>query len=53
MLSELGYNVYHDILDSSYFGVPQSRPRVYIVAIKSNLSKKSLCLQRKKLKGRR
>ncbi|MBE3023009.1 DNA cytosine methyltransferase [Campylobacter sp. 7477a] len=48
MLSELGYNVYYDILDSSYFGVPQSRPRVYIVAIKSNLSKKKFMFTKKK-----
>ena len=26
-----GYVVFSDILDSTYFGVPQSRPRIYIV----------------------
>lgn len=31
-LEEVGYCVFYRILDSTYFGVPQSRPRVYIVA---------------------
>lgn len=32
MLEKNGYNVYKEIIDSSDFGVPQSRPRLYIVA---------------------
>ena len=32
-LSQAGYNVSYKILDSSYFGVPQSRSRVYIVGL--------------------
>ena len=32
MLENNGYNVYKEIIDSSDFGVPQSRPRLYIVA---------------------
>lgn len=31
-LNDAGYNVYDKIIDSTYFGVPQSRPRIYIVA---------------------
>lgn len=30
-LDEIGYDVYYEILDSSNFGIPQSRKRVYIV----------------------
>ena len=36
-LNENGYSVFDKILDSSYFGVPQSRPRVYIVAFKKSV----------------
>lgn len=32
-LDKSGYSVSHKILDSSYFGVPQSRNRVYIVGL--------------------
>ena len=32
-LSKAGYNVSYKILNSSYFGVPQSRSRVYIVGL--------------------
>ncbi len=35
-LKNLGYKVYEQILDSSDFGVPQSRPRLYIVAFNIN-----------------
>lgn len=34
-LENEGYTVYSKILDSTYFGIPQSRPRVYIVALKN------------------
>lgn len=36
-LSKLDYHVKYDIIDSRYFGLPQSRPRVYIVALKKHL----------------
>lgn len=36
-LRQLGYNPFFKVLDSSYFGVPQSRPRVYIVAFREDL----------------
>lgn len=31
-LEDLGYKVFHQVLNSLYFGVPQNRERVYIVA---------------------
>lgn len=36
-LSENGYSVFDKVLDSSYFGIPQSRPRVYIIALKKSV----------------
>lgn len=36
-LSSLGYGVSWRILNSCYFGVPQSRPRLYILASRSGL----------------
>ncbi len=33
-LEDAGYEISADILDSTYFGVPQSRPRIYVVALK-------------------
>lgn len=36
-LEQLEYDVFYKVLDSSYFGIPQSRPRVYIVAFHRNL----------------
>lgn len=32
-----GYRLYTKILDSTFFGVPQSRPRVYLIALKNDL----------------
>ena len=37
-LEKNGYHVYYDILDSSDFGVPQARKRLYIVAIDNKFS---------------
>lgn len=37
-LEVLGYSVFNDVLDSSYYGVPQSRPRIYIVAFRRDLN---------------
>jgi DNA (cytosine-5)-methyltransferase 1 len=36
-LRELGYTVFHDILNSKDFGTPQNRERIYIVAFRSDL----------------
>ena len=32
-LEELGYKVFADILNAKYFGVPQNRERIYIIAV--------------------
>jgi len=31
-LEEMGYNVFADVLNAKYFGVPQNRERIYIIA---------------------
>ncbi|MEM2677556.1 MAG: DNA (cytosine-5-)-methyltransferase [Thermofilaceae archaeon] len=31
---ELGYTVYHDVLNAKYYGVPQNRPRIFIVGFR-------------------
>lgn len=36
-IESLGYKVYETILNSSHFGVPQSRDRLYIVAIRNDI----------------
>lgn len=36
-LERQGYIVFHQILDSAYFNVPQSRPRLFIVAFQKQL----------------
>ncbi len=36
-LESAGYEVSAEVLDSAFFGVPQSRPRVYIVALKKSI----------------
>ncbi len=36
LLEELGYNVLYQIVDSSFFGVPQRRSRVYILGFRDD-----------------
>ena len=36
-LDALGYKVWHKVLDSSHFGVPQQRKRIYIVGFRKDL----------------
>ncbi len=36
-LEDLGYKVFHKILNAKDFGVPQNRARIYIVAFKGNV----------------
>lgn len=35
---ELGYKVFHDVLNSKNFGVPQNRERIYIVAFRNDIA---------------
>lgn len=37
-LSDLGYKIHYRVLDSSFFGVPQKRRRVYIVGFKTKVA---------------
>lgn len=41
VLDELNYNTFIDILDSSNYGVPQHRERIYIVSFRKDLDIKS------------
>ena len=36
-LEQIGYDVYSKVLNSKYFGVPQNRERIYIVAFRKDL----------------
>ncbi len=38
ILTDLGYTVFHKVLNSKDFGVPQNRERIYIVAFRNDLS---------------
>ncbi len=40
-LTDLGYNVYHSILNSNKFGIPQNRERIYIVAFRNDIESSS------------
>lgn len=38
LLSDTGYQVYYQVLDSQYYGVPQMRERVYFVGIRKDIT---------------
>ncbi len=38
ILQNMGYNVFHEILNASDFGVPQARKRIYILAFRNDLN---------------
>jgi DNA (cytosine-5)-methyltransferase 1 len=40
-LAEIGYTVDFEVLNSKYFGVPQNRERIFIVAVRDDLVKPS------------
>ena len=40
-LHDLGYNVYSEILNSSNYGIPQSRKRIYFVCIRKDIDNKN------------
>ncbi|HAF60026.1 MAG TPA: DNA (cytosine-5-)-methyltransferase [Clostridiales bacterium UBA9856] len=46
-LEDAGYNLNIDILDSTFFGVPQSRPRIYIVGFKKELGEMAFSFTKK------
>ena len=37
-IKNIGYNVYHKILNATDYGVPQSRKRLYIIAFRNDLN---------------
>ncbi len=41
LLDEAGYQVYHKVLDSQYYGVPQMRERIYFVGIRKDIKHRS------------
>lgn len=50
-LEELGYEVFTDVLNAKYFGVPQNRERIYIVAfLKDEVNNKKISLDFEKIK---
>ncbi len=38
VLDEIGYNVFYQVLNASYYGVPQARQRIYFVCFKKELN---------------
>ncbi len=38
ILADLGYTVFHKVLNSKNFGVPQNRERIYIVAFRNDIA---------------
>lgn len=42
-LDEIGYKVYRHILNSSFFGIPQSRERVYFVCLRKDYDNDLKC----------
>ncbi len=36
VLYELGYNIFHKVLNSSHYGVPQNRQRIFIIGLKKS-----------------
>ncbi len=38
ILNQINYNVFYKVLNASFYGIPQSRKRIYIVAIRKDLN---------------
>lgn len=47
-IENAGYTLFSDILDSSNFGIPQTRPRIYLVAIRRDLSSSNFSFTKKR-----
>jgi DNA (cytosine-5)-methyltransferase 1 len=37
VLNDIGYDVWHQVLNASHYGLPQNRERIYIIAIRKDL----------------
>ena len=46
-LEQLGYTVYHQILNASEYGVPQARHRIYIVCFRDDINSENFSFPRK------
>ena len=42
-LDNIGYNVNYKVLNTSHYGLPQNRERIYIIAFRKDLNVKSFC----------
>ncbi|MDO9663844.1 DNA (cytosine-5-)-methyltransferase, partial [Glaesserella parasuis] len=40
LLEQCGYDVYYQVLDSQFYGVPQMRERIYFVGIRKDIKHK-------------
>ena len=40
VLNELGYNIFSEVLNSSHYGVPQNRQRIFIIGLKKSYTSK-------------
>lgn len=36
-LDEIGYNLWHKVLNASHFGLPQNRERIYMIAVRKDI----------------
>lgn len=36
-LNEIGYNLWHEILNASHYGLPQKRERIYMIALRKDI----------------
>lgn len=43
LLRECGYGVFYQVLESTEFGIPQARERVYFVGIRNDLCQREFC----------
>ena len=41
---DIGYNVCHKVLDSRYYGVAQSRTRVFFIGVREDVAEKIGCI---------
>jgi len=51
MLKKCGYNVFYQVIESTEFGIPQARERIYFVGIRNDLYKSEFLFPKKHTKG--